>query len=89
MARTSVKVLGTEIGTADGWDQADALTHIFYNFIPAAKWLSFFSTLIDGDLFINYETGEFNITKEIRPAEHPHPAKLVTFSGRFPFLQEP
>lgn len=89
MARTSVKVLGTEIGTADDWDQGEDLAYIHYNFIPAAKWLSFFSTLIDGDLFINYETGEFNITKEIRPAEHPHPAKIVTFSGHFPFPQEP
>lgn len=45
-------VLGREIGTASGWDQADTFVMQLYDFEPAAS-----VDLPPGTLCINFETG--------------------------------
>lgn len=82
--RMPVKVLGAELGTADGWDQSAELAYMFYDFLPAAPWLEFFKNVNGGDLFLNYETGEWTITKEVVVAEFPvKGSKIASFSGKF------
>lgn len=80
--RISVTFLGTTLGTCDGWDQCDTLSHMFYDFEPANGWREFFKNT-NGDLFLDFKGGTWAISKEVEPAEFPDkPSQITTTSGK-------
>ncbi len=57
----SLKVLGKVVGTVDGWDPVDELSHVYYSFRPndiGMKWLKDWPVAGCFDISINFLTGK-------------------------------
>lgn len=53
-----VSIIGVVIGHSDGWDEMDTNAMMFYQFEPDSA-----TGIEAGDLFVNYETGVFEVYK--------------------------